>query len=83
MKIYIIIGITEILSQKSYDSPFLEEYEKEVVTVFKELQNAKDYIEIRRLKKPKRASYSGTKYFKDGYYEMNIEESYIEDEELQ
>jgi hypothetical protein len=73
MIIYIVIGTTEDVYQERIDEDFTPHYNKEVVEAFTNEEDAQKLIERSRLAKPKRTSYSGTSYYKGGYYEMGIE----------
>jgi hypothetical protein len=76
--LYVVIGTTEQVYQEKIGEPFVSSFDKSIVEIFSDEQLAKDFIEINRLKKPQKQTYSGTKYFKNGYYELEIEPHYVE-----
>lgn len=77
-EIYVVVGETEIVSQNKIGGPFETSYDKEVVCAFFSYEKAKSYIESMKLKKPIKKTYSGTEYYKSGYYDMEIETTGIE-----
>jgi len=76
--LYIVIGTTEEVYQEKIGEPFASSFDKTIVEIFTDEQLAKAFIEKNRLKKPQKQTYSGTKYFKNGYYDLEIEEHYVE-----
>jgi hypothetical protein len=71
--IYIIIGETEEVAQSKIGGDFESFYIKEVVGYVDSSEEAEAYIKLNRLKAPRKESYSGTKYYKGGYYDMTYE----------
>ena len=74
MTVYIVIGIRENVYQDEIGGPFISHPDKELVTGFYNQKDAEDYISRNKLAKAKKQSYGDTSYYKDGYYEMEIQE---------
>lgn len=78
MAVYVIIGTTEEVCQEQIGGPFVSSFHKEIVKIFKDRHRAENFIESQRLKKPIKKTFSGEKSFRGGYYDMEIEEFYVE-----
>ena len=76
--IYVVVGIRESVSQDCIGGPFLPHPTGEVVKAFVKEQDAYDYINNCRLKKPIKKSYGDTSYFKGGYYDMEYDSVTLE-----
>lgn len=80
MTVYIVIGTRQEVSQKYIGGSFEASYHKKMIMGFKSMELALKYIESKKLKTPiKNGSFSGTSYYKDGYYDMDVETVEIED----
>ena len=49
----------------------------EIDSVFLTQEDAVSYIENMKLKKPKKLSFSGTQYYRKGYYDMTWEKHVV------
>lgn len=79
MTVYIVKGTTESVYQDRIGGDFTEHYSTELVCGFLSEAKAEEFIKDSRLTKPKKASYSGTEYYKGGYYEMEVESVEIDE----
>lgn len=72
--IYIVIGTRENVYQDEIGGPFIPHPDKELVIGFYNQRDAENYISINKLEKVKKQLYGDTSYYKDGFYEMEIQE---------
>jgi hypothetical protein len=71
--LYIVMGEIEHIAQKFIGGNFSESYSKELVAAFDTYEKAAKYVESQKLKRPRHGTYSGTAYYRRGYYSMEIE----------
>jgi len=76
-KVYVVIGETEEVFQITLDGPFQSIFSKEIVNVYSDKLKAENFINANKLKKPIKKTFSGTRFYKNGYYSLEIEEHYI------
>ena len=76
--IYVVVGTTEHVAQDTIGGPFTSQYTQEVVKAFESLKRAEEYIHQSRLDKPKQKAYAGKKYYRGGYYEMEVQSVELE-----
>lgn len=75
--VYVIIGTREEVGQVEIGGGFVTHYTKEIVGIFRSEEKAQDFIKRNALKKPRKETFSGAKYYKTGHYSLEIEEHYI------
>jgi hypothetical protein len=78
MKVYIVIGTKENVFQDEIGGPFLHHPDKEIVQVFSDYANALKFVGYNKLAKGKRERYGDTSYYRNGYYDMEIESWEVE-----
>jgi hypothetical protein len=78
MKVYIVIGTRENVFQDEIGGPFLPHPDKEIVQVFSDYANASKFVGDNKLAKGKRERYGDTCYYRNGYYDMEIESWEVE-----
>jgi hypothetical protein len=78
MKVYIVIGTKENVFQDEIGGPFLPHPDKEIVQVFSDYANALKFVSNNKLAKGKRERYGDTSYYRNGYYDMEIESWEVE-----
>ena len=72
--VYIVMGDTEHIGQEFIGSIFSTSYTREPVAAFDTHEKAAKYVESKELKRPRKGgTYSGTAYYRGGYYDMKIE----------
>lgn len=79
MKVYVIIGIKENVYQDTIGGPFVEHPDKEIIKICSNLDDAINFVKLAKLSKGKRQPYGDTVYYRGGYYDMEIEEHEIEE----
>ena len=73
-KLYIVMGEIENIAQKFIGGDFSASYFRIPVAAFDTYEKAVVYVESQKLKSPrKEGTYSGTEYYRGGYYTMEIE----------
>jgi hypothetical protein len=78
MTVYIVIGTKENVFQDIKDGEFLPHPDKEIVRVFANSDDAKQYVADNKLAKGKRERYGDTSYYRNGYYDLEIESWEVE-----
>jgi hypothetical protein len=78
MTVYIVIGTRENVYQDEIDGPFVSHPDKEIVSVFSNADNANKYVADNKLSKGKRERYGDTSYYRNGYYDLEIESWEVE-----
>ena len=78
MTIYIVIGERENVYQDEIGGPFLPHSDKEIVKVFSDGESARKFVSDSKLTKGKRQPYGDTVYYRNGYYDMEIESWEVE-----
>jgi hypothetical protein len=73
MTIYVILGTRECVYQDRIDEAFVPHPTKEVVTAFTSYEKANQFLLTQHLKTPKHQSHGDTSYYKDGFYDMEIQ----------
>jgi len=73
MNIYIVIGEKENVYQDEIGGPFTPHPNKEIVSVFSNENDAKNFIKQNKLAKTKKDRYGDTSYYQNGYYSLEIE----------
>lgn len=73
MTVYIVIGEKENVYQDEIDGPFVSHPDKEIVAVFSDGESARKFVTDNKLTKGKRERYGDTSYYKNGYYDLEIE----------
>jgi hypothetical protein len=68
---YVVVGTREEVGQFSIDE---SSFHKNCVIAFSTREKAKKYIASQKLSKPKREAWSGAAYYRNGYYNLEIEE---------
>jgi hypothetical protein len=77
--IYTVVGTTEEVGQTTIGGPFEASFHKECVIAFSTREKAENYIASQKLVKPKKeSSFSGTAYYRKGYYDLEIEKVEVE-----
>jgi len=76
--IYIVVGTTEEVGQSVIGGPFESSFQKECVIAFSTREKAENYIASQKLVKPKKESFSGTAYYRKGYYDLEIQKVEVE-----
>jgi hypothetical protein len=72
-EVYIVTGTTESVEQTRIGGNFEKSYSKECVAAFNTREAAEEFVKSHKLKKPVHFSFSGTRYFRGGFYEMEVE----------
>ena len=72
-EVYIVTGTTESVEQTRIGGNFEKSYSKECVAAFSTREAAIEFVKSHKLSKPVHFTFSGTKYFKGGFYEMAVE----------
>lgn len=74
-EVYIVTGTTESVGQNRIGGAFEASYSKECVAAFSTREAAEEFVKSHKLSKPVpvKFSFSGTEYFKGGFYEMEVE----------
>ena len=78
MNIYIVIGTKENVYQDTVGGEFLPHPDKEIVNVFSDFSDATKFVADNKLAKGKRERYGDTCYYRNGYYDMEIESWEVE-----
>ena len=78
MTVYIVIGERENVYQDEIDGPFVSHPDKEIVRVFSNGDDARKFVADNKLAKGKRQPYGDTVYYRNGYYDMEIESWEVE-----
>lgn len=78
MIIYIVIGTKENVFQDTVGGEFMPHPDKEIVKVFSNVDNAREFVDNSKLAKPFRKTYGDTVYYENGYYDMEIESHSVE-----
>jgi len=78
MTVYIVIGERENVYQDTIGGEFLPHPDKEIVAVFSDSENAKKFVADNKLSKGKREPYGDTSYYRNGYYDLEIESWNVE-----
>ena len=78
MIVYIVIGEVEGVYQDEIGGPFVSHPRKEIVRVFSNGDDARKFVADNKLAKCKRQSYGDTSYYRNGYYDMEIESWEVE-----
>lgn len=78
MTVYIIIGTKENVYQDVIGGEFLAHPDKEIVKVFSNGDDAKQFVTDNKLAKGKRDRYGDTSYYRNGYYDLEIESWEVE-----
>ena len=78
MNVYIVVGTKENVYQDEIGGPFLPHPDKEIVQVFSDFSDATKFVADNKLAKGKRQPYGDTCYYRNGYYDMEIESWEIE-----
>ncbi len=73
MKVYIVIGTRENVYQDEIGGPFVSHPDKEIVRVFLNDDNARKFVADNKLSKGKRERYGDTSYYRNGYYDLEVE----------
>ena len=73
MMVYIVIGEVEGVYQDEIGGPFLPHPRKEIVKVFSDGKSARKFVADSKLVMGKRQPYGDTSYYKNGYYDLEIE----------
>lgn len=73
MTIYIVIGEKENVYQDEIDGPFVPHPDKEIVAVFSDGDRARQFVQDNKLIEGKRERYGDTSYYRNGYYDLEIE----------
>lgn len=71
--IYIVLGEREGVYQDKIGEAFITHPYKEVVKAFESYEEANKFILSQRLKKPKKMPHGDTSYYKNGFYDMEIQ----------
>ena len=78
MTVYVVIGERENVYQDTIGGEFLPHPDKEIVRVFSNDDDARKFVADNKLAKCKRQSYGDTSYYRNGYYDMEIESWEVE-----
>lgn len=78
MNVYIVIGERENVYQDEIGGLFLPHPDKEIVKVFSDGESARKFVADSKLTKGKRQPYGDTSYYRNGYYDMEIESWEVE-----
>lgn len=78
MIVYVVIGEKENVYQDEIGGPFLPHPDKEIVRVFRDGESARKFMADNKLSKGKRQPYGDTVYYRNGYYDMEIESWEVE-----
>ncbi len=78
MKVYIVIGETKNVYQDKIGEEFVPHPDKEIVSVFYNNNDAKEFVANSKLAKPKKERYGDTSYYRGGYYNLEIESHEVE-----
>ena len=78
MTVYIVIGERENVYQDEIAGPFVSHPDKEIVQVFSDYANALKFVADNKLAEGKRERYGDTSYYRNGYYDMEIESWEVE-----
>ncbi len=76
--VYIVIGIRENVYQDEIDGPFVSHPDKEIVRVFSNDDDARKFVTDNKLANGKREPYGDTSYYRNGYYDLEIESREVE-----
>lgn len=74
MTVHIVIGIRENVYQDRIGEPFTKHPARELVRGFLNKEDATTYISNQKLKKVSKRHCGDTAYYKNGYFELEIEE---------
>jgi len=78
MTVYVVIGEKENVYQDEIGGPFLPHPDKEIVKVFSDEENARKFVADNKLTKRKKERYGDTSYYRNGYYDLEIESWEVE-----
>lgn len=78
MTVYIVIGTKENVYQDEIDGPFVSHPDKEIVKVFSNDDDARKFVADNKLANGKREPYGDTSYYRNGYYDLEIESREVE-----
>ncbi len=78
MNVYIVVGTKENVFQDEIGGPFLPHPDKEIVQVFSDFSDATKFVSDNKLAKGKRERYGDTSYYRNGYYDLDIESWEVE-----
>ena len=78
MTVYIVIGEKENVYQDTIGGEFLSHPDKEIVRVFSSPDDARKFVSDNKLAKVKRERYGDTSYYRNGYYDLEIESWEVE-----
>lgn len=78
MNVYVVIGERENVYQDEIGGLFLPHPDKEIVKVFSDGESARKFVADSKLTKGKRQPYGDTSYYRNGYYDMEIESWEVE-----
>jgi hypothetical protein len=73
MEVYIVIGTKENVYQDVIGGEFLPHPDKEIVKVFSNGDDARKFVSDSKLAKGKRQPYGDTVYYRNGYYDLEVE----------
>jgi hypothetical protein len=78
MTVYVVIGERENVYQDEIGGPFVPHPDKEIVKVFSDGESARKFVADNKLSKRKREPYGDTSYYRNGYYDLEIESWEVE-----
>jgi len=78
MNVYVVIGTRENVYQERIGGEFAAHPDKEIVKIFSNEIAANDFVKNCKLKQPTRKPYGDTSYYKNGFYDLEIETHTVE-----
>jgi hypothetical protein len=78
MTVYVVIGEKENVYQDEIGGPFVPHPDKQIVKVFSDGESARKFVADSKLSKGKRQPYGDTSYYRNGYYDLEIESWEVE-----